>query len=442
MDMSKSIKAVFSLLRCPVCGKKFSFDDVAHQKNRARFTLHCDECHFDYCVKDNIPSLLPPHLAAIVSQFRNLSNGARVQLNTPDLTNAHKWLSETLQILPGRLPKDSSLLSRVASLLNLCSQSGFSFEDTCEIIGMWASSAISSHYRKSVADQMYGSIEAISYERYEDIILRLLINNLLRTDQVALIEIGSGVGRILHQYGSCISTREDAARRYRLNFPLMYGPNSLDNPHNLKLIIGLDFQEKMLSIATGWLKEKESRLYALVREGRIVQIRGSVRYMPLSLGDPKYDDVYKVVCILFQTLGNQLCRELQIEMLRRAWQLTFPKGLLLVSVFSRKVFHTQAMPYYSSIKKSVGKGTYLESGAFLSSKGVYSRWFEEEELSKLFIDANIKDFRTFNGHNLKDFPDFQGYIDLESQNEYKKRALIGIGGTPSQLESISKRLSA
>jgi hypothetical protein len=301
---------------------------------------------------------------------------------------------------------------------------------------------MSSYYRKSVADQMYGSIEAISYERYEDVILRLLMNDLLRTDQVALIEIGGGVGRILHQYGSCISTREDAARRYRLNFPMMYAPSSLDNPDNLKLIIGLDFQERMLSVATRWLKEKESRLYALVREGRIVQIRGSARYMPLSLGDPEYDNVYKVVCILFQTLGNQLCRELQIEMLKRAWQLSFPKGLLLVSVFSRKVFHEQAQPYYSSIRKSVGKGMYSENGVFLSSKGVYSRWFEEKELSELFVDAKIENFRIFNGHNLKDFPDFQGYVDLESQNVYKKRALMGIGGTPGQLESISKRLSA
>jgi hypothetical protein len=85
---------------------------------------------------------------------------------------------------------------------------------------------------------------------------------------------------------------------------------------------------------------------------------------------------------------------------------------------------------------------YSDDSVFLSSKGVYSRWFDEEELKGLFVDAGIENFIVLNGHNLKDFPDFQGYVDLGSQDIYRKRALIGIGGTPSKLESISKRLSA
>jgi uncharacterized protein YbaR (Trm112 family) len=438
--MFEAITTMYSFLRCPICGGKFRFSTATRSTNQANAILHCDKCHSDYCIKNYIPSLLPLHFTEIVSRFGKLSNNATMEINSSDLANAHKWLSRILQLPLGEAPENLTLLQVFARLLKLCSQFGMSFEDTCEIASMWASYAMSPYYRKSVADQMYGAIEAISYERYEDILLRLIMNDLLKAKKVALIEIGSGVGRVLHQYGSCISIREDAAPRYRLNFPQLYAPNSLNRPDNLRLIIGLDFQQKMLRIATLWLREKESRLFDLVKEGRIIQIKGSARYMPFSLNNPEYSNIYKVVCILFQTLGNQLTRELQVDMLKKAWQLVFPEGLLIVSVFNREVFDEQALPYYFGIKKSVGNKVYLKDGTFLSSKGVYSRWFQEEELKSLFVDANIKDFTILSGRGFKGFSDFQGYLNLESQNIYKRRALIGIGTAPTYLKSISKLL--
>jgi len=188
-----------------------------------------------------------------------------------------------------------------------------------------------------------------------------------------------------------------------------------------------------------WLKG--SKIFDLVsQKGQIIQILGSIRHCNLSFKGSRFEKTSKIACILFQTLGNQISRELQIDLLRKAWEFVSPNGVVFVSVFNSAAFETQGRPYYSSIKGSVGRAIYWKDNVFLSSRGVYSKWFTVKEVEKLFKEAGIENYPTvLNGNTLKSFPQYDRYIDSNIQKVVKERGIIGIAGLPKAKDVLIPR---
>jgi hypothetical protein len=270
-------------------------------------------------------------------------------------------------------------------------------------------------------------MEAVNYEKYEDILLRNVMNGCLATgQQVALIELGSGPGRLLHQYGSTLSRDENACLLYRRLGPQLYLPATLPHGDGLRLVLGVDFAQDMLESAARWFKQ--DRLGDLVEKGTISQVRATVRDLPVDF-TPAWDDTTRVACILFQTLGNQIGRTLQLEMLRVARRLVGKKGVVFVSVFNAESFDEQGPSYYRSIKGSVGVPWAWGSRAFLSTRGVYSQWFYPDEIRSLFAEAGMEGAQILDERALRVFPEYESYIDTRSQERYKRRALVGVYAT-------------
>lgn len=417
----------YSLLRCPECGGKLNFvrQPKPIQAPIRDAVISCANCDSQFYISAYVPMLLPGKISAASKRIIEILNQERRTIRRDELVDAQEWVAKHLSISIGRLSGDQVSACRgIAAALRVCREFDLNLKETHELIGILGSHLMSPGYKRYVADQMYASIEAVSYEKYEDIILRAMLNGFLIDTPVILIELGSGVGRLLHQYGSCISGRIDAAIPYRRHLPLLYEQHSIAGIDNLKFILGMDFEWRMIKLASRWLREE--RLYDHVEDGRISQVLGSTLHPPLSFEGVPNEDTIKIVCILFQTLGNQTLRELQIDMIRKAWQLASPNGIVLVSVFNAKSFEEQAPIYYSSIRKSVGSAIYCRDGVFFSSKAVYSKWFDPDELKKLFGETDIRNFIIYDNDSLVEFPEYSEYLNLQSQRLYKKRALIGV----------------
>jgi hypothetical protein len=302
---------------------------------------------------------------------------------------------------------------------------GLSEDDVCEVYAILAAEAMASGYREHVADPAFASLEAVNFEKYEDILLRRVIESALEgSDAVALIELGSGPGRLLHQYGSTISTTKGASAMYRRYEGKMYRPESLRNHERLRLLLGVDFSQVMLRSASRWLVQE--RLADLIERGRIAQVRATVRELPIDFTTAEWSGVTRVACILFQTLGNQLSRSLQVAMLESARRCVGESGVVFVSVFNAESFAEQGLPYYQSIEGSVGGIWGLGDRAFLSDRGVYSRWLFPNELTELMEEAGMPGSAVLDQRELVSFPKFDSYIDIHSQERYKRRALVGV----------------
>ena len=434
--------ASHSVLRCPTCTGPLT---LAKQPNRSEFpvrdgVIECVRCGSKFFIHSYVPQLLPKTLSAAIDRMEENMKKGKKAVSREELERAYQWIAKQLHIPMVNLTGKWATVSRsIAVALRISEELGLNLAETHEIVGITGSHLMSPGYKKHVADQMYASLEAVSYERYEDIVLRTVLNSFLLDNPVILIEVGSGVGRLLIQYGSCVSDNPQAARPYRRSHPMLYGQDSLQSRDNLKYIIGLDYEWRMIQAANRWLRHEE--LYDLVSDkGRIAQILGSTFHLPLSFNGSSYEDTMRIVCILFQTLGNQTHRELQVDMLRRAWQLASPSGVLLVSVFNEGVFDEQAKAYYSSISKSVGPSMYCRNGVFFSSRAVYSKWFRPDELRRLFADAGVRDYLIYDGRSLPHFTKYKSYLSLEKQEMYKRRAIIGVGCSNSEQLARVKNL--
>jgi uncharacterized protein YbaR (Trm112 family) len=421
---------VGSYLCCPACGSMFeSAVPSAFMGKRERKFLQCQEQGHRFPLHRGVPDLLAPQYADMLAAVKN--GGASRGATTAQVLLATDWLSEVLQLkVDPRLATRSDkalrrLLARLAVLIEEADAKSYSMADIREVCSILASEAMSSGYRRHVADPAVASLEAVNYEKYEDILLRNVVTGCLATsNEVALIELGSGPGRLLHQYGSTISQRRDACEVYRRLGPQLYRPASLPDGDRLQLVLGVDFASDMLQSAARWLKH--DKLDDLISRGTIAQLRATVRDLPVSFQHGDWNDTTRVACILFQTLGNQIGREAQLEMLKVARDLVGPRGVVFVSVFNASAFPSEGQSYYESIRGSVGAPWYWGDRSFLSKRGVYSKWFFPDELRSLFHDADMADAVILDDGALKVFPRFGGYINLKSQERYKRRALVGI----------------
>lgn len=422
------------LLACPVCLSRLSLEASPDAGWPNKGTLVCPECSSEYRIKSYIPHLLPPHLEKAFNKLQSSLTAARkghLRIGIPERQIARDWLLGVLSLTyPVRKAQGIQLWRDAAILLRIASDLDLSYDERCELLAMYAAFRMAPRYRARVADQLGASLHAALYERYEDILLRGLVEQALERPMV-LIELGSGVGRVLHQYASCLKN-EGTAAPYKLMFPQMYSGEKLRNLENLKLLLGLDFQERMFSYSNAWLRE--SKLSSMVTDARLMQVLGTVQHLPFALNGSVFGRATKVVCVLFQTIGNQLTPGLRSEMLRKAWNVVKPSGILLVSAFNGTAFNEQGVPYYADISASVGKPIYSSENTFLSSRGVYSKWMTPDELRETLEEAGIEKFRILTEAELPILHKYQEYLPIESQEFLRKRALVAVASSNRRLD--------
>lgn len=423
---------LYNFLRCSNCGNKLIFADVR---------LVCSNCNSSYRVNDFVPDMLPFRLNSISDLTDKLSVKKTVPTSTIEesLTNdeswrrfpiakhelkeAEIWLSKKLGVSSEdvRWGKNDLFRSQLAFTLKSSRENDLSRDEKEILVEMLGARNMSFKYKSRIADQLSASGEASAYEAYEDILLRAQVDKAIaEKGDIAIIEIGSGVGRLLHQYGTCMTRNlSPNGARYRRFANLFYDYVEKYDKH-IKLLIGLDFERRMINKALVWLRR--SGLTPLIEEYRIVQLRALATKLNIET-DPK---ITKIVTILFQTLGNQLGEEQKISLLKKAKEFASPNGIVFVSVFNKQSFSQQAYRYYDSIRESVGRIAYCQDGVFLSDKGVFSVWFEIEELRDLFRKAGFSNVTILEGKDLETFQNYDRYIDISEQSRYKERAIIAI----------------
>lgn len=406
----------YSIIKCPVCQDSIEF-------LRSRNLLVCNKCKNKFSVRNYVPELLPPKIRALSSEMDRLNhNFPDFSPTRQDLNFAKAWLAEELEIRKAGIKwrKARKLLRQLAYVLQRCNEMDLNPKETKLVVGMLGSKNMSYEYKTHIADVLSGSIEASGYELYEEIALRENVVKEVINNNTVLIEIGSGVGRLLHQYGSRIKRKLSfRGERYRRFLRLLYSYDSQYAKH-LKLILGLDFERRMMNEASSWLKA--SGLWSLVRSQRIMQVLALASTFSVNINR----SYHRIVTSLFQTLGNQLGEPLQIDMLKKAKELASPGGTVFISVFNASVFESYAESYYKSIEASVGKAIYCEDSVFLSSRGVFSLWFTPEKLRKLCKEAGFSKIKILSNDNLEPFADYDNYIKTKEQERFKKRAIFAI----------------
>jgi hypothetical protein len=417
-----------SYLRCPACGSSFQdTPELLRGRGGACAYIRCVEHGHGFELANYVPDLLPPRY---VDLLKSVGNDVPCKAKSSDIDIATDWLASELS-----LPLDASnvsndnrtlreLLYRVATLVRMKGQSKCSDADIREVYSILTAEAMSEGYRQHIADPVVASEEAVNYEKYEDILLRRAMESCLaNNDDVALIELGSGPGRVLHQYGSVVSNRPGACKKYRAMGAELYSPESLENRDRIRLILGIDFAHDMLQSAAQWFQQ--DLLDDLVRDGRISQVCAAVSEVPVNFDLPAWQGTSRVACILFQTLGQQIGREAQLEMLNAARRLIGERGIVFVSVFNAEAFEREGLAYYESVRGSVGEPWCRGDRSFISERGVYSKWFWPDELRSLFDEADMQEAVVLDTKELPTFSNYR-YIDAATQEKYKRRVLIGV----------------
>lgn len=428
----------YAFLRCPVCGGHITPPNAGSRFHKAG-ELRCSKCHETFAIKNFIPRMLPPKLSETWGTARI---GKKTPVPEREARNAREWFLASLKLTPQHVKKTTGskkLWTDIAYLRRSVRNAHLNEDDLYELIAMWGARGMAPRYKSIVADQLFGERHATDYERYEDVLLRTAINVLLRETQLVLVELGSGVGRYLVQYASCASRNKYAARQYRNAFRQMYEPQSLPDSENLQMLIGIDFEERMLRSANTWMNQ--TNLSAAIKTGFVTQILGSIQDVPLAVEHGVFGGATKLVCVMFQTIGNQLTEAHRIHLLRKAWQLTQPNGVLFLSAFNGETFDSQGVPYYESIQASVGRPIFMTDATFVSEKGIYSKWMFPRELEETCHKAGIRKPLILTTRNLAVFDDYDRYIPIDNQALLKNRALVAIATTSNgQMATLKEAL--
>lgn len=409
----------YSFIHCPECNGELRYK----MENNVK-TLICASCKAKYLIlkKTNIIKMFPQKICPIIKEL--YITDAKKIISYEEAKESGDWLIKKLGIKkPEKVKwkKGAVYLYNLAHILKICREQKLGERETRILVSLLGAKNMSPKYKETVADPLYASPHASYYELYEEFFLKQQIDALIEEEKdIVIIELGSGVGRVFVEYG-LVSTKNisEKAQRYRSFLSPIFDYDPAYSIH-LKQMVGVDFSKEMLEEAYKWLEN--IKLAHLLQDNKIIQIQSIAQLLNMKF--PK--NLFKVVTILFQTLGNQLGEELQIEMLKKAKEIASPNGMVFVSVFNKEVFEEQAKPYYEDIKKSVGQPIYFGEGIFLSNKGVFSVWFDKKQLKKLFKKAGINDVYIFHDDSL---PIFEGLRILpeEIQKKYRKRTIIAIG---------------
>jgi SAM-dependent methyltransferase len=221
------------------------------------------------------------------------------------------------------------------------------------------------------------------YEIYEDRVLDGIMDSHVNSGPTVFFEVGSGTGRYILRY-ACRIARDSKCRSQT------YSP-IYDN--NLLAIIGLDFSFKMIETCLAKLKRAN-----LINEmqSRILLINGLAEERSFSFDRVDgLEDAKRVVCCMFNTLGNIEPAGRRRKVLERIYDLIYPDGEAVISVFNRAVFNEEGIPYYSN--EGVMKLIYPRDGTRLQFKrgevrsdDFYSHWFKEQEIMRILHETGFR----------------------------------------------------
>lgn len=414
---------VVSFLRCSKCG------DALENVNRdviQKGLLKCSLCGEKYYIENYVPQMIPSEINEVLSVI------ARIKVSDVSPSKSQEsleWFSDLVRI-PFNAIKwghPNKFGAQLAVMREQCNKKDIGEFEQKQLSTLIASKNMARCYRHEVSDPLSASIHATSYKNYEDAVLEELLNDKILKGKVVFIEIGSGVGRKLHLYGSKVSKEKNISTKYKQLIPeYKYNP---DYAKNLLLILGIDFETEMIGRATRWINES-NLTPRVTEEGKITQILGMTSYLNMDFNSSDFEDAHKIITILFQTLGNQLDEELQINMLKKAKEFATPNGTVFLSVLNRNLFDQQAREYYKSVERTVGKIAYCENGTFISDKGIFSRWFDPKEVFSLFKVAGYNKFKVLHGDVLKTVPPYKANKGHKEREENQQRAIFGIAEVP------------
>ena len=398
-----------NLLRCPDCKLSQNCNLILNQ-NTAEIAdgyifsgeLICKNCKRNYFIKNGIPNLLLPSIReslekSKVFQIRQtLEKLKKINVNYKDYESNEN---------------DTSLIIEEIN----------------------AAESMAGGYRKYVADFFASApSSAIDYERYEDLMLKKIIDGYVKNDKkLVFIEVGSGPGRYLIQYGGKISQDIKSCNRYR-DHPDLQRFYSYDKDYekNLELIIGIDFSETMIRNAQDWLEE--NHLEDLIYSDRIIQIIADIQNLNLNFRNTPFENSNKVVTCLFQTIGNQLNHRLRVNLVKKMMGLVQPHGTVLISAFHHKAFKEFIPKYYQKITGSIGRLSStpddIDKFTLKTKKGVFSHWFSVDEIKKILIDAKVEEdkIKIITGDDLPLFKKDEDYLSIGDQKNIRKRAIFAI----------------
>jgi ubiquinone/menaquinone biosynthesis C-methylase UbiE len=304
-------------------------------------------------------------------------------------------------------------------------------------------------YHENVVDQFTSARGARETERYEDLFVDSVLDHSVKTQnqKTIFLEMGAGTGRYVIRYGArIVNTHKNGNRRfyrasvhqhksracqdYRQDSVLgRYYSHDEDYDENLQLLIGVDFQEGMIKKCIDVIRAK--RLGDLLGR-RVLLFVAAGQYFNMIFGNvPEYRNSYKIVACLFQTLGNQR-RNQQIDLLKTMKRLAHPHGKVIVSVFNsaefrefglKKFYKDDVWPTVGNIREDPEALKLRDENILLTDKGVYSKWFEKDELQELFAAAGMH-ARIKQNQDLPDFADHKEYLTKTIQREVKRRMMI------------------
>ncbi len=135
---------------------------------------------------------------------------------------------------------------------------------------------------------------------------------------------------------------------------------------------------------------------------------------------------------------TQSDRELQVELIRNMKKIAAPHGKVVISVFNKEKFHNWGLPvfYKGQVEPTVGRieeedpkvKQMLDRGILVTKKGVYSEWFNKEDLKALLEEAELE-AEIFSHTGLKsrfDFSDHTDYLSEDIEKEVISRAILAI----------------
>jgi len=363
-------------------------------------TLTCHTCDAKYFIKDGIPNLLP-------EKIRKCLEG---KAKKNELSEFDRFIIDGIQ---------------------------------------WSGKMVPS-YHENVVDPFSSAFGPRYIERYEDLYIDGVMDKYIKIakEKTIFIEMGVGTGRYLIRYGARTTNSEVKKKRkhplapfqrhlkskvckaYREDSTLnRYYSYDKDYDYNLQLIVGIDFQKSMIDKCIKILKEM--KLNQLIGR-RILLLIAAAQYFNLALDQAEeYKNSFKVVTCAFQTLGNQP-KDLQIDLLKTLKTLASPKGKIIVSIFNRERFfdfginrfyRTDVAPTVGKVREDKEAIRLRDEGILTTDRGVYSKWFYEEELEKLFkvagLDATVKNYK-----HLSVFPKDADYLSIEDQRDVMRTLII------------------
>lgn len=256
--------------------------------------------------------------------------------------------------------------------------------------GLW--NKLSGDYDKYVIDKSSAYPEARNYENFEEALVLGILKGLAdRGKDVAFIEAGSGTGRYMKILGYKITPHKKP-----VNSVHSYDDNL---SRRLKLIVGVDFSEKMIGITHEKLKslvvEKGITLFDKLVQG------DKLRLINDRIENTKEDRILKknekdwtrMVCCMFGTFGN-ISKEAREEALKQMAEWTGSNGVLITSVFNRDKLKDLGYYSYWAVRGLIGVPEFdYDNGDVTTNQGFLSHWYtleELRELAKTGIDLRYK----------------------------------------------------